>query len=613
MIIFNPIENNPYFWWNGLEIPIQLKYLFECVMKHEKTIAELVEAVNKFNEEFEQTIKQEVVDKINEMYENGELEDIIANYINENIDDISNKLKNNTTELDLSRRCRTITQALPENAETYDLEYYSFAQSATTFKIGAVRYHAITLIANNGSHFQGGANAVVNIYQEISEHHYEFIMTKKFGNLYHADSMTALVNEENQSAKLFICPAQGTGLKQIVELNFETLNNNYQLDYVETYDVPTPDDFVDGIATYNNEIYVYGYSSARVENNIYKWIPETNTLEFVVRLQNIYNSVTNNYRILNGNIGINNEFIYVSDSSSNSIYKFNRENGNAVYRYQIPAFCNLGQYCFGELEGFTLEGDTVYIMSCYNLCEPKYNNYCLIQFWEQTLNGNLIAPTNYFQYIARNQSLFVTGNVPSLTDDCTNDKGDTRTNGLRCVQEAVDTIKNNPKMQGGVIYINHGTFNSAHTNRIDRSTILIDTNKFIRLTKDSEADYEVTIGGLIIKHGSDVSISGLSIINRCPSNAVDNADYYNHALTAYQSKLALSSTVFPVSGALQHTQHAIKTSGCVMNYYETSGNASNWYNTKNANFLQTDNSIVNAHGYLPLQDKDVLGNNAFTN
>ena len=167
-------------------------------------------------------------------------------------------------------------------------------------------------------------------------------------------------------------------------------------------------------------------------------------------------------------------------------------------------------------------------------------------------------------------------------------------------------------MQGGVIYVDHGNFNSTHTNRIDRSTILINTNKFIRILKD-DVDYEITIGGLIVLHGSDLSLHNVSVVNRCPSDAVNNSDFYNHALTAYQSKLSLTSTNFPVTGALAQTQHAIKTSGCVMNYYYDSSNPSDWLTAKEANFLQTDNSIINGHGYLPLQDKDVLGTNAFTN
>lgn len=564
---------------------------------------EILDEIQKVLDDMDDGIREEVERVLNEMYDDGTLAQEVA-------DILSTKIKYNSNILDMSRMSRTVTVQLPESQDvdtiTRDLEYYSFGQGYTTFMIGAVRYHCIGLVCNNYSHFHNGSTAQVNIYQELNEHHYEFVVSAKIGGLYHCDTICAVPDNENQSAKIYCCPAQGVGIKQIIELNFSTVLNNYTLEYSRTYDVPITDDFVDGLAYYNDEIYCYGFSSASDENNIYKWNPDDNTLEFVCDCEH-------NGRVMNGGIGVDDAFVYIVDATSNSFYKFDKETGTKLFRYQIPAFCNLGQYNMGEIEGICVENGMLYLMSCYNLNGPPVNNYCLVQFWKQSLNGNFVPPSNYYPYIARHQDLFVGGERPanSNNDDCTNSMGNGRNDAsFRCIAEAVDFAKNCPKIQNARIYVGQAW---------NRSTIEINTSKGIEIVKDSTAlgDTECYIGAVICSSGSIVSIENVSLSNRIPpsiSGLSVSDSFRQTTVYALNSIVNLQNCNFPVGSIMPSVIHALTLIRCFSNFYVSDdSNVTYWNNNVSGSFCYPPQSIVNGHGTLPLNGTNILGSLAFTN
>jgi len=588
---------------------------YELLLALVSKINEVIEQVNSFDEllteiqgiidELDETIKQIIIDKLEEMYEDGSLAKAVAEIL-------ASAIKYNSNILDMSRMARTVTVQLPESQNvdtiTRDLEFYSFGQGYTTFRIGAVRYHALGLICNNYSHFHAGENAQVNIYQEINEHHYEFVTSAKIGGLYHCDTMCAVPDDATQTAKIYCCPAQGQAVKEIVELDFSVVLNDYILEYGRTYNVPITDDFVDGIATYNNEIYCYGFNAGSDENNIYKWNPEKNTLEFVCDCEH-------DGRVMNGGIGVDSDFIYIVDSTSNSLYKFDKSTGNKLFRYQIPSFCNLGQYNVGEIESICVENGMLYMMSCYNLNTPQINNYCLIQFWKQSLEGNVIPPTNYYPYIARHQDLFVGGNLPanSNTDDCTNSMGNGRNNAsFRCIPEAIDFIKNCPKIQNARIYVGQA---------INRSTIEINTSKGIEIIKDTNAlgETECYIGAVICFGGSFISIEGVSLANRIPpafGSLSVNASFRETTIYALNSVINLKDCNFPVGARMPSVIHALSFNRCIGNFKITDNddyNIINWENVVGNTFCNPAQSLINGHGVLPLNGQNILGTLAFNN
>lgn len=490
-----------YSWSNNQKIHILFHKIAE-ICKATNDYDKMFTEIQKLLDDFDDEIKEKITQLIKEMYDDGTLAEMVAEVL-------ATDMLYNSNILDMSRMARTVTVQLPESQDpnnmTRDLEYYSFGQGYTTFKIGAVRYHALGLICNNYSHFHTGENAQVNIYQELNDHHYEFVTSAKIGGLYHCDTMCAVPNNETQSAKIYCCPAQGQAIKEIVELDFSTVLNNYVLEYNQTYSVPTDDDFVDGLGVYNNEIYCYCFNAGSDENNIYKWKPETNTLEFVCDCEH-------GGRVMNGGIGVDEDFVYIVDARTNSFYKFDKKTGRKVFRYQIPAFCNLGQYNMGEIESICVEDGMLYLMSCYNLNSPQLNNYCLIQFWKQSLNGNFVPPTNYYPYIARHQDLFVGGTRPSNSnnDDCTNSMGNGRNDAsFRCIPEAIDFAKNCPKIQNARIYVGQA---------VNRCTIEVNTSKGIELIKDTTVlgDTECYIGAVICYGQSNISLENFSLLNRIP-------------------------------------------------------------------------------------------------
>lgn len=458
-IIFNPIENNPYFWWNGLEIPIQLKYLFEKVLSHDETIKKLVEAVNKFNEEFEQEIKQEVVDTINAMYESGELAQIIG-------EAVSQSLISKCGVIDLEHIGRVIrlghnfqNASIGAYDTTYDKEYFNYAQGNCVFEQNGTRYWAVAYVCNNGTHFKYSNNVMLVVYKFDFENKLRYVTHQSYGAIGHANGVgycngyiyispnSEAVDDGNNQFHMILS-------RKIFRIKF---NDNETLivnpDVVEVTDIPAVvgtgenimANYVDGICGYNNELYFFdGFG------DVYKfdWDTRTSTLMYECPLGN--NEAP-------GGLQIDDNFVYLSKFGSNQIMRYNKRLGVIDWTYQLPEKSNCGMYATGEIEGFSVLPDgMLYCLGCYDL-QRKGDCYTISRFFRQSLVNNAQQPSLVYgwssAYTTYHQTFVVYGDYPSLTDDPKNITGLTNDSAFTSVPEALEYINHNDWIKGATIIV----------------------------------------------------------------------------------------------------------------------------------------------------------------
>lgn len=539
-IIFNPIENNPYFWWNGLEIPIQLEYLFDRVMAHEITIKELVDAVNKFYADFDDTVKQEVIDKINEMYESGELRQIIAGAI---ADSITGKSGN----IDLAHMGYILHQAhsygvseLPpkDAALTIDEELFSALQGNCVFNIGGNKYWACCYVCQNGSHFDNGNAARIYVYTVNNDNSLSYVTDKEFAALGHCNSMTYL------NGYLYISPNSyaGTGggtTTDVHRIAFDgsSLGGTWHPES-QTYraETKTPTGWIyntaysDHIYAYNNRLYL---CDSVMNLYIYDWDTNTVTLS-IPRLNGEEGALTSD------GFAITDNYIYMG-ASGYRIKRYSKMDGVIDWVIQLPAKPNNGAFKIGEIEGFTVdENNMLYLAGFYNLNSEstRSNTYSITHFYCQNLATNEVEIPNFINwsngYLRANAVFAVDGNLPGDRDNPRNDYFH-----VGAAQVAVDFIETNDYIERGMISIRQ----YRNMSTIDIRTakpITIDGNYYINHSPDAVSP---SIGHIYCISNSNLFIMNVTFNNRLPED-INNTNVTDNCIFCLGGNIAVQNCAF---------------------------------------------------------------------
>jgi len=518
-IIFNPIENNPYFWWNGLEIPLQLKYIFEQLMRHDVTIKELVDAVNKFNEEFADTIKQEVVDKINEMYESGELANIVGNVV-------ANSVKGKVGAIDLSHIGCVLHHAHnydDKSGNTYNSELYSYAQGNNVFKINGRLYWAVACVRQNTSQAgQTDNGADIYIYRMVLDGQLEYVTHRHYETMGHCNGMCY------HDGYLYIAPnsymvetASGTPTTDLIRISFDGYNLGTEVEKHTEINTGTGTAWIDFPCSYNGELYFIDQYMNVLK---YDWTTNTCTLA---------------YTRINGELGysgeglvIDDNYIYFGNSSNYRIKRYNKSMDVIDWVYQLPTVSNNRMYKTGEIEGFSIVDGVLYVLGAYNLGQNiLLNEYNVWRFYRQNLATNEIAPTNSFGgwssgLTGNGATFYVSGDLPKDTDDPYNPTGLTLQTAFPCLQLALDYIESSEWIKKATVQVNQTA---------NYSPVVIKSNKSITLsgtyymnqnsTKNSDGKILVykkaILGHLYIYKCSNVQIDNLAFENMLPNELYD--------------------------------------------------------------------------------------------
>lgn len=389
-IIFNPIENNPYFWWNGLEIPIQLKYLFEKVISHDKTIEELVEAVNKFNEEFEQEIKQEVVDTINAMYESGELQQLVDNALVEYLSRATSPRFTQPETNRLFRICRKAHEFLGVDLST-ETPHFSYCQGGCMFvREGITYYVGCFVVGASDNRYYFGDDCDIRIYRKYSGGWY--FVKNAIKNVFHGNDIAY----DETKDRFYITPSIQWIANQGGGHTSRAMNTVYILDwdlnFADEEAVTFPQvNKLSNVCCINGDVFVC--SDGR-QPTIYK-VVSFETPELAVEMSidlndSRYTELSKTFGLYGSGLCGNENFFFMGSSTPNAILRFNRVSKELDWIYGLTEFGNNHMFRYGEFENISVIDNVIYFgTSIQNHNSIHFLDYCNVFAFDYVNNSML--------------------------------------------------------------------------------------------------------------------------------------------------------------------------------------------------------------------------------
>lgn len=606
---------NPYFF-NDTPLPMELIYkaLEELKYINENTLPtvdELKKKVDELLNKLDDSVKEEVTRIINDMYNSGELAQIIGEIV-------ANSLEGKNGDFDLSHMGYVLHKAhsygmvaLPTqqySEMTINEELYNMAQGNCVFTICGNLYWAVAYVCSNGGSFDqtkptGSNSAAIYVYTINSDGSMKYVTHKEFAVLGHCNTMTFLNGYLYISPNSYVGSAGGT-TTDIHRISFDgsTLGGNWEPSS-QTYRAETRTPvgwiydtaFSDCICAYDNKLYLCDSVMSLYE---YDW--DTNTVTLVTERLNGSEGYTGD------GFAIDDNYIYMG-TGYYKIKRYNKKLGYIDWVYKLPIKCNNNSYKIGEVEGFTVLDGIIYVLGCYNLAgvSKEYNTYTVTRFYRQNLATNNIHDTHSYNwsngYVMRQVSFYINGSLPEDTDNPTNNIGDTLATGFKCLQIALDYIESNDWINRANIIVNQYR---------NLSTVDIRTGKPITITGANyynATGIRPSIGQVHIAPNSYVSLQFLGFNNVLPSN-IGNSYALNSCIFALGSYLDLEDNVFPTGIVTNqiNVRYAMNLPRCYANVRitdssgDTTETAWNTYRKKigvdTPIFVNTYNSSVNGHG-----------------
>ena len=520
-ILFSPIENNPYFWWNGLEIPVQLKYLFDMVMRHEATIDELVKAVNDLYAELETTIKKEVVDTINEMYENGELESILLKASKEYFEKIE-QYSVKTSQLDMRRVWRECYRVGTNDRRTRLGKRPAGVQSGTMLTYNGSRYLAVGLTggadySNTGDsstqHYNRPNAGVLQLWKYDRPDAIELAGQICF-NAGHFGCMD--YNEADNYFYIGVLSDTDGASNKIIRINIlNVLNQNVNvtdfcfLPFIEDSDIrietmlltvprQAPYDDGRGIGTIScstgeaNTFYSGQYA------RLYKctWnvtnvseddrIVTDSLVNEIEDNVHAYENLTSHNKMAYANMSVTSDFIYIAFTYPNIVLRANRQTQHIDWIYNIKRLLNDNRYVGGENEGLKVfDNGDMYLFTYTNMCNS--DQLKMGQCFYQNLKNNIAIPINPFSYNSNTLTVYVDDSI--VTHNPSGTESNPFNNLLECVFWAqTQTQYNNIRIK-----IRNVT-NPYFLNICSRASLSFESDKY-----EDNTLLMVTIGGVDIR------------------------------------------------------------------------------------------------------------------
>lgn len=623
-IIFNPIENNPYFWWNGLEIPIQLKYLFEQMMRHEITIKELVDAVNKFNEDFEDMIKQEVVDTINAMYESGELRDIIAEIAEQYF-----ARKPLDSQLDFRRIYRRYYNIGDNYRYQTIASRPCHVQSGTYITYNGIDYYVYNLVPNpvyKRGYSNSGLMVAVNVQTGAIEgqlylpfQHFNSCDYNPHDQYLYVAGCLYYPFQDNPDLHPASSNLYRIHASELIDLDKGGLNRNvsdplvlmttpyYVTTNYELYQMK-PDETHEGVEGFRgtstnhvsysnnlpaNHIYV-GTGNATVYE--YDWVNRTIVREMTSEsLEALVGRVQldTNFTMQTGFIFEN--YLYILTHSPCMIMRCNLTTQKIEYTYQLPQILNNGYFCMGEPECLKIrDNGDMYMFSNLNNGQSEYQQFKTMQIFKTNIFANIgVLDIHDKKEVA---TIYV-----DRTRYMHNPRG-TKDNPFNTIFEAVTWCNNNEVADA--FNINMQSNSNYAIEVITPKKVKIRRADARELSEEGENYEKMSIGGLVCSGAGNCIISNLSVHMSYPDPASAGTSSY---IRAWDSSLVCHNIYIAYANlgegknittaiALYFSTGLLSGGGnfTVGNGHSSGGDGIEW---TAGTFIYDENSSFNAHTF----------------
>lgn len=575
---------NPFFWWDSptaIEKTEALRLAVIDLGKKYLDVEKVVEELKKLLDDIDETIKQEVSDIINEMYESGE----IANIIRDVIEEAAEKLGMNpkTTSLNFSRRFRRFHYMRARNyEESYNDAYYSYMQGATRFTYGGRIYYIYARICSSYSDAQYNDDGILTVVDEYGN---DVISTAPL-QIYHANGLLV------KGGYLYILDCyRYDGENRVISYDISRIQISDIMDGVtnpnierKTVAYSTPPDYgPSSLCEYNGDIYI------NCQYALYKfnWNTGAATLEYGNNLRYKPDFDASYMQ----DVAITDDYVYYLVYRPSCIVRYNKELQAVDWVYNILDIVNDGMFKTGEVESMMLgENDDIILATCQHLQYKQVNQLDCVQFFVGNFSRNNKIATNNHAYSKQGyetERLIVY--VDSSNTNLNPNGG--ASNPFGNIVEALWYVQNIEQYRTAIIRLHSNSYWFGY----------IATDKNILITSHNGGPY--TIGGLFVD-GGNVALENINI-SLTLNHDRDNDGCTNRFLRFRLCNFVLSNIIFnqPATAYFDTVAkiYGIRSDDAngVFSFTSGQGTTQAAFNANaNREFTEFQNSSVNGHGHL---------------
>lgn len=605
--------NELYAWSNNQKIHI----LFH-------KIAELVEASNGYDKLFEEikgllvdfddTMKKQLTELLEKMYEDGTLNDLLAGVISEYLANATAPVE---TSVNMKRNFRI---ALPSNSynttnrSATSEEYYSFCQGGCVTKDwnspfdNNSRYFIGAFVCSNPSGNKYNDNADIRVYRFNEKYNDYRLINHKVLSVRHANSIA--YDEVNHLIYVATSIKYNGGTSSVndntlFKLDADTLNvigvTLCNIDSNEKCSL---------VAVHNGEVYV-GIDGSHIKIKKIKTFNNDGVaeLEDFIDYELPYTRNFGGYTLAGTGLAINDNYVFVAQTTPNKIYRFNRLNNNVLdCSYDLGNFGNNHMFPLGEVENLSVVDNVLYVgTSQHSSIQMSYWDYTQLFCFDYI--NNSISPSNVYHSNGNSYRIIYAGDVTDTESVDNTYREISNPNGLN--------TNPFPLISEALMFANaQNIYNSIRIkiktrNMIEYLEIL--SNK--RIILDGEDYYSshssleevnnryVHIGGLWI-YGSNITLSMVQIENRVPLNEAEQ--YWKYQIHSIGSKVDINSnTKFHITGRNEDCMliYSNRDNMNVGTMLENSGEEITFEHQDNC-FLY--NTTINFHGHYNGSNTNVI-------
>ena len=598
----NPIisQNEAWFMSNTEKVHHLWRKIHEVIDKvntYDEMFAELKEILT----DFDNTVRTAVEEYIHDMYENGQLKEIVAEIIDEIAREYAEQFltqASKSSDLDLTRLFRVMNNVGENNTIVTNPAQWTYPQGFTEFTHNGVHMCACAYKCSNHSNTRYDSNAKIVLYRLGSNYNAIASINLPVG---HANSLAY----EPNTGHLYIAH------------NYENPYNNSTEVLVRSVSRILVNDIINGVSTsfltrtpnsaefttistvecYDNKLYVghrNKYCEFNFTNNYLgetKYLTGDNSLADVTHIQDM---------------SINNKYIMLLSYLPSRLYLYDKETGKLMWTYNIPAKLNNGMYRTIEPEAIKLhDNGDIYLSSGGHPARKDFNAFDIFQVFKQNIYHNEIAQKNIqaADRIGRSVTIYI--NPFSTTPNPNGDED----NAFAYPQEAINFVTDYDEIERANIVVQ---------NSLTGIPWYICCKKSIFIHPSSAINNNIYLGGFVIEGCNNLTIrgrtsSGYYMLITGIADYIEHEDtsdgYFDlqkNIIVCKHSTVFFSNLMFWLHGNVGDIRNAIQGRYCMVSYggdnAMTDTEFKELYSSdlqSSAKLLNFKDSLVNARGKAP--------------
>lgn len=339
---------------------------YELLLALLNKVNEVIEQCNSYNEimneiqkvldDMDDAIKEEVQKVLEELYESGEFDDILADVLSQYYASATAPKFTNPDTNRLFRICRKAHEFTNVDLNT-ESAHFSFCQGGCMFiREGITYFVGCFVVGASDSQSRYTDDCDIRIYRKYSEG-WHFVK-HAVKNVFHGNSICY----DDVNDLFYIAPS----IQYVNEVQ-RNMNTIFALDWNLDFAWGsggvsfTELSKISNVCCYNGEVFV---CSDGINCSIYKVVSfETPELELYISLDlndARYTEFAKTYGLFGCGLCCNDLYFFMGSTIPNAIIRINRTTKAIDWVYNLGEFGNNHEFKYGEFEGISVIGNTVY-------------------------------------------------------------------------------------------------------------------------------------------------------------------------------------------------------------------------------------------------------------